>query len=142
MNQPDNRMRNSGQAMRIIGWGILVGPLAVLAYPPGFLWGEAPGLPGLGPAHPESHLQGLHPYLFMLFSVYAGWAILLLRGAHDPKSNAALFDWGILANVLHALLMIPLAFLYPNEHAHLRTDVPLLLAICFVCWAYHPNRVV
>ena len=128
--------------MQIMGWGILIGPLVVLAYPPGFLWGEAPGLPGLGPAHPESDLQGLHPYLFMLFALYAAWAILMIRGARDPKANSALFDWGILANLLHALLMVPMAFLYANEHAHIWADIPILIAICVVCWVYHPNRAI
>ncbi len=135
-------MRKSALAMQIMGWGILIGPLVVLAYPPGFLWGGAPGLPSLGPAHLDSDLQGLHPYLFMLFALYAAWAILMIRGARDPKANSALFDWGILANLLHALLMTPMVFLYANEHAHIWTDIPILIAICVVCWVYHPNRVI
>lgn len=142
MTPEDTAARNTARAMRIMGWVILIGPLFALAYPPGILWGVAPGLPSLGPAHPDSHLQGLHPYLFMLFAVYAAWAILMIRGASDPKANAALFDWGILANLLHAGLMVPMAFFYPNEHAHLWTDVPILLALCTACWVFHPNRIV
>jgi hypothetical protein len=62
-------------------------------------------------------------------------------GAKDPKANAALFDYGILANLFHGLLMIPQAFIYPNEHAHLWADVPLAFAVCVILWIRHPNRV-
>jgi len=77
----------------------------------------------------------------MVAVLYLAWAILLIRGAKDPRANAALFDYGILANVLHASLMIPQAFIYPNEHAHMWADVPLLLAVSLILWIYHPNRV-
>jgi hypothetical protein len=76
----------------------------------------------------------------MIIVLYLAWGILMVRGAKDPRANAALFDYGILANVLHALLMIPQAFIYPNEHAHLWADIPLLLAVSAILWVYHPNR--
>ena len=140
MTSPDSDLKRSGLAMRIMGWGIVLGPLIAFAYPPGILWGEAPEFPSLGPAHPESHLHGLHPYLFMLYAMYAAWGILMIRGARDPRAHASLFDWGILANLLHALTMLPMAFLYRNELAHLWADIPILVALCVVCWVYHPNR--
>ena len=31
-----------------------------------------------------SHYDGAHPYIFMLFSLYLAWGILLVRGAKDP----------------------------------------------------------
>jgi hypothetical protein len=77
----------------------------------------------------------------MICALYLGWAILLIRGSRDPKANAALFDWGFLANLLHGLLMLGQAFFYPNEHAHLWTDVPAILAASAACWVWHPNRV-
>jgi hypothetical protein len=30
----------------------------------------------------------------MMLMMYVAWAILMIRGARDPKANAALFDWG------------------------------------------------
>jgi hypothetical protein len=39
------------------------------------------------------------------------------------------------------LVMIPQAFIYPNEHAHLWADVPLLFAVSAILWIWHPNRV-
>ena len=142
MNELDPRLRASALVMRLIGWGFILGtPVAALAYAPGFLWGELPpGFPLLGPAHPPSPYNGAHPYLYMLFAVYLAWAILLVRGAKDPKAAASLFDWGILANVLHALLMVWQAFTYPNEHAHMWADIPLLFALSAVMWFWHPNR--
>ena len=77
----------------------------------------------------------------MLFSLYIAWAILLIRGAKDPLAAASLFDWGILANSLHAVLMIVQAFVYPNEHPHLWTDIPALFVLVGVCWYWHPRRV-
>jgi hypothetical protein len=142
MNNLHHHLRASALLMRVIGWAILIGaPILVLSYLPGFMWGEhATDFPRLGPAHPPSHLLGPHPYLYMIFSLYIGWAILLIRGASDPKAAASLFDWGIYANGLHAVIMIPMAFFYPNEHAHLWADIPLQLAISAVMWYWHPNR--
>ena len=142
MNGIDHKIKQSALLMRVVGWGVLIGfPLLLLLYPPGTMWGSHPaGIPVLVP-HPESPLNGLHPYVFMIGAMYAAWAILMVRGAKDPKANAALFDWGILANLLHGLLMIPQALIYPNEHAHLWTDVPMLLVLCAVCWIWHPNRI-
>ncbi|HTF34556.1 MAG TPA: DUF6632 domain-containing protein [Myxococcota bacterium] len=131
--------------MRIMGWGLIVAmALAPFVYAPGFLWGITSAEFAnwcIGPAHPESPYDAFHPYVFMVAVLYLAWAILLIRGAKDPRANAALFDYGILANVLHASLMIPQAFIYRNEHAHMWADVPLLLAVSLILWIYHPNRV-
>ena len=144
MHDADNRLRQSALVMRLVGWALSLGLAALLfLYPPGFLWGVAPeAFPSIGPAHPASHLDGLHPYLFMLGAMYLAYGILMIRGARDPKTNAALFDYGILANLLHGLVMVPQAFLYPNEHAHLWADIPACLAICVILWIWHPNRIV
>ena len=142
MNIPDQRLRASALLMRLMGWGIILGgPVLVLGYAPGFFWGELPpGFPLLGPAHPPSPYAGAHPYIFMIFAMYIAWAILLIRGAKDPKAAASLFDWGILANILHGLLMVYQALAYPNEHAHLWADIPLLFAVSALLWHWHPNR--
>jgi len=142
VNELNQNMRASALVMKVIGWGVLVGlPIAMVAYAPGFFWGELPeNFPLLGPPHPASHLDGIHPYLFMLFALYVAWAILLIRGAKDPQAAASLFDWGILANLLHALVMIFQAFTIANEHAHMWADIPLLLVICAAMWYWHPIR--
>ena len=135
-------LRKSSLVMRVVGWILIPGlPLAVVLYSPGFAWGILPEGMELGPAHPPSQYDGLHPYLYMLFALYLAWAILLIRGSKDPKANKALFDWGILANLLHGLVMIPQAFVYPNEHAHLWTDIPVTFILVTVMWIWHPDRV-
>jgi hypothetical protein len=123
VDEQEVHLRKSALVMRVVGWILIPGLLlALVLYAPGFVWGILPeGMP-LGPAHRSSPYDGLHPYLFMLVALYAAWAILLIRGAHDPRANAALFDWGVLANLLHGLVMIPQAFYYPNEHAHAREE--------------------
>jgi hypothetical protein len=127
--------------MKILGWAMVCLSIGVPIYPPGFMWGSHPaGFPTVVP-HPDSPYHGLHPYLFMIVALYMGWGILLIRGAKDPKANAALFDFGILANLLHGLVMLVAAFIYPNEIAHLWADVPLALGVSAICWIYHPNRV-
>jgi hypothetical protein len=142
MNELNHHLRTSALVMKLVGWALIVGtPVSILGYAPGFVWGELPpGFPLLGPAHPPSPLHGAHPYLFMICAMYLAWAILLVRGAKDPKAAASLFDWGILANVLHGSLMLIQAFTTPNEHAHLWGDVPLLFAIAAAMWVWHPNR--
>jgi uncharacterized protein DUF6632 len=142
MKEPSQHLRASARLMRIVGWGAIVGlPILALAYAPGIFWGELPpGFPLLGPPHPASPYDGMHPYLLMICVLYAAWLILLIRGAKDPKAAASLFDWGVLANLLHAALMSIQAFTVPNELAHLWTDVPLLLALSAAMWWWHPNR--
>jgi hypothetical protein len=144
MSPHQEQLKQSSLVMKIIGWGLAVAlPAALVIYPPGFLWGAvAPGVcfPELGPAHPPSPYDALHPYLFMIAALYIAYGILMIRGARDPKANAALFDFGILSSVLHALVMIPQSFYYPNEHAHMWADVPLLFITAAVLWRWHPNR--
>jgi hypothetical protein len=142
MSELSPQLQASALVMRLVGWGgILGGPIVTLAYAPGFFWGALPeGFPLLGPPHPPSHYDGAHPYLLMIFALYAAWAILLIRGAKDPVAAVSLFDWGILANLMHGALMVVQAFTAPNEHAHLWADIPLLLAVSAVLWWWYPNR--
>ena len=142
MKEPNQHLRASALVMRLVGWGgILGGPIVTLAYAPGFFWGQLPeGFPLLGPPHPPSHYDGAHPYLLMIYALYAAWCILLIRGAKDPVAAASLFDWGILANIFHSSLMVIQAFTAPNEHAHLWADIPFLYALAAVMWWWHPNR--
>ena len=117
----EKQLRQSAIVMRILGWLLVVGLVPMIfIYPPGFMWGAQPeGFPHVGPAHGPSPYDGLHPYLYMLGALYVAYGILLIRGARDPRRNVAVFDFGILSSVLHGLVMVPQAFLYPNEHAHM-----------------------
>ena len=143
IDEQETHLRKSAALMRILGWGLAVGLIFMaFIYPPGFLWGDHPeGFPRIGPAHPPSPYDGLHPYFFMIVAMYVAYGILLIRGAKDPRRNVALFDFGILSSVLHALVMTFQSFYYPNEHAHLWADVPLLFVMAGVLWVWHPNRV-
>ena len=137
----DAHLRKSSLAMRVVGWALVPGLLlGFVGYSPGFVWGVLPEALQIGPVHPASPFDGLHPYVFMLVAIYAAWAILLVRGAADPVRNVALFDWGILANLLHCIVMIPQAFIYPNEHAHLWADIPLTIVLAAAMWIWHPAR--
>ncbi len=98
----------SSVVMRIIGWSCVAVPALLLIYPPGFWWGAHPQASCfVGPAHGPSYLEGLHPYLFMLLALDLGYEIVLFHGARDPLGNAALFDFGVVANLLHAFVMLP-----------------------------------
>jgi hypothetical protein len=118
--------------MRAVAWFTLAAiPAGILLFPAGFLWGT----------HAESpHHPPLSPYLFMLAAMYLAWALLMIRGAADPLGNRAIVDYGILANLLHALVMAIEAFVYPHEMQHMWGDVPVLLGICVVLWIWHPAR--
>ena len=142
MSDAKKVLQQSAVMMKITGWGVIAVVVVGLVYPPGFLWGRNPAVfPFICWQHPPSPYDGLHPYIFMIGALYLAWALLMIRGATDPRANAALFDYGILANLLHAGLMIPMAFIYPNEHAHMWADVPGLLGLAAACWYWHPNRV-
>ena len=108
MSDAKKVLQQSAVMMKITGWGVIAVVVVGLVYPPGFLWGRNPaGFPFICWQHPPSPYDGLHPYVFMIGALYLAWAILMIRGATDPRANAALFDYGILANLLHAGLMIP-----------------------------------
>ena len=142
MTDQDKHLRRSAWLMRILGWLLVVGLIPmVFIYPPGFMWGAQPeGFPNIGPAHAASPYDGLHPYLYMLGALYVAFGILLIRGAKDPRRNVALFDFGILSSVLHGLVMVPQSFFYPNEHAHMWADVPVLFVMAAVMWVWYPER--
>lgn len=143
MNTLETQLQQSALVMKVIGWAVVVGlPAMILIYPPGFAWGVISPDLCIGPPHPPSPYDGLHPYLFMLAAMYVAYGALMIRGAGDPKANAALFDYGILANGLHALVMIPQSFYYPNEHAHMWADIPMAFGVVAVLWIWHPRRIV
>ena len=77
MSPHQEQLKQSSLVMKIIGWGLAVAlPAALVIYPPGFLWGAvAPGVcfPELGPAHPPSPYDALHPYLFMIAALYIAY---------------------------------------------------------------------
>lgn len=142
MNQPT--LKQSTLVMKIVGWGLVMLPAALVIYPPGFLWGALPPdicFTPIGPDHPPSPYDALHPYIYMLVALYAALGVLFIRGAKSPMANTGLFDFGILSSIFHALVMIPQSFYYPNEHAHLWSDIPLLVVVALVLWHWHPKRV-
>ena len=127
----EGSLAQSAAMMRIVGWlTLLVLPLGFLVFPSGFLWGT----------HHESAYEPWSPYLFMLVAMYLAWAILMIRGARDPITHRAIVDYGILANLLHGIVMLVQAFVYSHELQHLWGDVPALFVICAVLWHWHPMR--
>ena len=142
MTNYEKHLRQSATLMRIMGWLLVLGLVLLLfVYPPGFLWGAHPeAFPHIGPAHPPSPYRALHPYLYMLVAMYVSYGILLIRGARDPRRNVALFDYGILSSLLHGGVMTLQSFYYPNEHAHLWADVPVLFVLAILLWVWHPDR--
>ena len=144
MINPEQHLKHASLVMKIAGWLCMAGlPAFAVLYPPGVLWGS------VSPAvcfpqlidHPPSPYNGLHPYFYMLAVMYIAYGFLMIRGAAKPLRNVALFDYGIYANALHASIMIPMAFFYPNEHAHLWFDIPFAFAIVAACIKWHPGKV-
>ncbi len=67
---------------------------------------------------------------------------LMAREAKNPAGAGLLFDWGIVSSIFHALVMMVQTFMmWEHEMPHLWADIPLLFAIAFVLWWYHPKRV-
>ena len=145
MQNRERALGNATRVMQVVGWFCMIGlPLSALIYPPGILWGSvSPDVPfpSIGPDHPHSPYDGLHPYFFMLVAMYVSYGYLMVRGARDPLRNIALFDYGIASSILHGGSMIPMAFYYPNEHAHLWADIPFALVLIVVLLRWHPRKV-
>ena len=140
MSSQKEKLAQSALVMRIVGYSVFLLPIGLFFYSAGIVWGGLPsGFPIICGAHPGSPYDGFHPYFWMLLGVYLSWAFLLIRGASNPLAAISLFDFGILSNVVHALMMIPMAFTYPNELAHLWADVPALLGISAVLWIWRPS---
>ena len=145
MKNPEQHLKNASLVMTVAGWLCMAAlPLAAVLYPPGILWGSvSPGVcfPDIGPAHPLSPYNGLHPYFFMVAAMYVSYGFLLVRGARNPLRNIALFDYGIASNLLHGGIMVPMAFYYPGEHAHMWADIPAAFALVVVLLIWHPGKV-
>ncbi len=75
MSNANKSLQHSALVMRIMGWGLIIGlALGPVVYAPGFMWGSHPaGFPLIGPAHPESPYDGLHPYVLMMGVLYLVW---------------------------------------------------------------------
>jgi len=117
--------------MRIIGWGLIPAMLILLffVYPHGFAWGI------------ESGTQ-YHPYLWMMLMLYIAWCYLLVREAKNPRDAGLLFDWGIIANALHGLLMIGQALMmWEHEMEHMWADIPITLGVVYLLWRFHPRNI-
>lgn len=144
MENPEKHLQHASLVMKIVGWGCLLGlPLSALIYPPGILWGQVSPdfcIPMIGPDHPPSPFDGFHPYFFMLASMYISLGFLLVRGASQPLRNIALFDYGIYSSILHGGIMIPMAFYYPNEHAHMWADIPFAALVVVLLITWHPKK--
>ena len=145
MQDPEQNLRNASRVMQVVGWLCLVGlPLSALIYPPGILWGSVGFdvcFPNIGPDHPPSPYNGLHPYFYMVAAMYVSYGFLMVKGARNPLRNVALFDYGIVSSIVHSGIMIPMAFYYPNEHAHLWADIPFAFALVVMLLKWHPKKV-
>ncbi len=115
--------------MRLIGWGFF--PMLVISlvlYPHGFAWGIESG-------------SQWHPYMWMMMALYFAWCYLMVREAANPAGAGWLFDFGIIGNGLHAVVMIVQALMmWEHEMPHLWADIPLLFVIVYVLWRFHPKR--
>ncbi len=116
--------------MRIIGWCFF--PLLsalLLLYPHGFAWGIEDG-------------TQYHPYLWMMLALYLAWCYLLIREASNPAGAGLLFDFGIIANSLHGLVMIVQSIMmWEHEMTHLWADIPLLFVLVLALWLFYPNNI-
>ncbi len=116
--------------MRILGWSLIPALFFFMfAYPHGFAWGL------------ETETQW-HPYVWMMLALYVAWAYLLVREAKNPADAGLLFDFGIISSILHGLVMVVLAIMmWEHEMPHMWADIPLIFAVAYVLWLYHPKRV-
>lgn len=125
----NSNLLKTALVMRLLGWGFF--PTLVISlfwYPHGFAWGIENG-------------SQWHPYLWMMMTLYAAWCYLLIREAKIPAQAGLLFDFGIIGNGLHGLVMIvQTIMMWEHEMPHMWADIPLLFLIVFALWRYHPKR--
>ncbi len=117
--------------MRIVGWGLIPTLLFLLlfAFPDGFAWGIEAG---------TQH----HPYVWMMLTLYVAWCYLLVRESKNPQGAGLLFDWGIIANALHGLLMVGQSLMmWEHEMAHMWGDIPVIFILVFLLSRYHPRNI-
>lgn len=123
-------LESTAVLMKVLGWTFF--PLLFAMnyfYPHGFAWGI------------ETETQW-HPYVWMMFSLYLAWCYLLVREAKKPADAGLLFDFGIISSILHGLVMVVLAIMmWEHEMPHMWADIPMIFAVAYVLWLYHPKRV-
>jgi Family of unknown function (DUF6632) len=101
-------------ALIVIGVTFIIGvyPLTVL-WPSGWAW----------------HLSGPSMYLQMILGVYATLGVFLLLAARNPLGNLSLIWFTAWSSIVHGLIMLEQALVYPQHHGHLLGDVPALILI-------------
>ena len=142
MNEPNQQLRTSALVMRLMGWGIIVAGAdrGTRLCARLLLGGTATGISSPGPGtSPVAVCWRAPVHLHDLFD---------LPGVGDPADSRCERPQGcgVAVRLGHSRQCIARvadgdqAFAYPNEHAHLWADIPLLFAISAVMWYWHPNR--
>jgi len=118
------RPRASAVAMVVVGFGYaVVYPVLMGTSRPGWVWDD-----------PARNAAMEH----MLYAVYVTLGVFLIVLAREPERALPLIDWVIVANLVHATVMLVHALGMPHGHAHLLPtgDVwgtysgPLVLLAC------------
>lgn len=106
------------------------GVIFLFVYPLGFVW------PSGWVWHGG---MGVY-YLQMIAGLYAVLGVFLIRAAANPAAHRSLISFTAWSSLVHALIMAVQAFRDPHETGHLLGDVPALVLVAVVLWAFAPAK--
>jgi hypothetical protein len=77
----------------------------------------------------------------MLFVIYLTWGVYYIISARDPAKHLSFLNFSMWANLFHGLLMIPMAFNETMYHSKFLTDIPFILIVSIVIYAWRPGKI-
>ncbi|WP_422877876.1 DUF6632 domain-containing protein [Ktedonosporobacter rubrisoli] len=65
----------------------------------------------------------------MLFVIYLVWGIFFFPAANNPIKYRSFLDFTMCADLVHGLLMVPMALMDGSYSSKFLTDIPFLLIL-------------
>lgn len=70
----------------------------------------------------------------MIVSIYLVWAVYMLRASAKPEAYGSFLNFTMWANLVHGIVMIPMALSMEMYHSKFFTDIPFVLGIALGLW--------
>jgi FtsH-binding integral membrane protein len=74
----------------------------------------------------------------MLFAIYLVWGVFFFIAAKEPAKHTSFLNFTMWANLLHGLLMIPMALNEAMHQSKFLTDIPFILVVPIAICAWRP----
>ena len=79
-------------------------------------------------------------YEQMIQGIYATLGVFMIVAARNPQRHASLIWFVIMSSLVHGGIMFVQALVDVTDRSNLAGDVPALILVALLLWAFMPNR--